>query len=76
MYHTGMTTYQLNEVTSSKWQHISKPAQIAERRLISAILDGTFAINHLPGERELAEFLGHPPHPERDPRSTGARRLG
>ena len=59
MYHTGMTTYQLNEVTPSRWQHISKPAQIAERRLISAILDGTFAINsHLPGERELAEFLG------------------
>ncbi|NLN70357.1 MAG: fatty acid metabolism transcriptional regulator FadR [Chloroflexi bacterium] len=54
-----MTTYQLEEKPKQEWQRISRPAQIAEHRLISAILDGTFKINsNLPGERELAERLG------------------
>jgi GntR family negative regulator for fad regulon and positive regulator of fabA len=54
-----MTTYQHEANSKPEWQRISKPAHIAEQRLISAILDGTFAINsHLPGERELAERLG------------------
>lgn len=54
-----MTSYQLNSEVHQNWQHISKPAQIAERRLIEAILDGTFPVNsHLPGERELATALG------------------
>lgn len=54
-----MTTYQLGPEIRSSWRQISKPAQIAENRLIDAILEGTFPINsHLPGERELAESLG------------------
>jgi GntR family negative regulator for fad regulon and positive regulator of fabA len=54
-----MTSYQLSTQTRPEWQRISKPAQIAENRLISAILEGTFPINsHLPGERDLAEYLG------------------
>ena len=59
VYHTGMTTYQLDSKTTSGWQRISKPAQIAERRLIEGIVEGVFPIDsHLPGERELAEALG------------------
>lgn len=54
-----MTTYQLNSEISAHWRSIRKPAQIAENRLIEAILDRTFPINsHLPGERELAKYLG------------------
>jgi len=54
-----MTTYQFAEETDSPWKPIQKPAEIAETRLISAILEGRFPINsHLPGERELAEILG------------------
>jgi GntR family negative regulator for fad regulon and positive regulator of fabA len=54
-----MTTYQFSASSRPEWQRISKPAQIAENRLISAILEGTFPINsHLPGERDLAEYLG------------------
>jgi GntR family transcriptional regulator, negative regulator for fad regulon and positive regulator of fabA len=54
-----MTTYQLNAELTQNWQHIRKPAEIAEARIIQAILEDTFPINsHLPGERELAEFLG------------------
>jgi GntR family negative regulator for fad regulon and positive regulator of fabA len=41
------------------WNPIPKPAEIAERRLLEAILDGTFAINSsLPGERHLAAQIG------------------
>jgi GntR family transcriptional regulator, negative regulator for fad regulon and positive regulator of fabA len=54
-----MTTYQLKSEVAKSWQQIRKPAEIAEARLIQAILDNTFPItSHLPGERELAEFLG------------------
>jgi GntR family transcriptional regulator, negative regulator for fad regulon and positive regulator of fabA len=54
-----MTTYQLNSDLAQTWQNIRKPAEIAETRIIQAILDNTFPINsHLPGERELADFLG------------------
>ncbi len=54
-----MTTYQLNKHQSPSWKPVQKPAEIAENRLIEAILDGTFPTNsHLPGERELAESLG------------------
>ena len=54
-----MTTYQFTEETDLPWKPIQKPAEIAEARLISAILEGYFPINsHLPGERELAESLG------------------
>jgi len=41
------------------WEIQPKPAELAENRLVEAILDGTFAINSsLPPERELAESLG------------------
>lgn len=41
------------------WEIPLKPAEIAEKRLIAAILEGHFQINTtLPGERELAEQLG------------------
>lgn len=54
-----MTTYQLNKNSSPGWQPVQKPAEIAETRLIEAILEGAFPINsNLPGERELAESLG------------------
>jgi GntR family transcriptional regulator, negative regulator for fad regulon and positive regulator of fabA len=54
-----MTTYQLNSKNTQKWQQIRKPAEIAETRIIQAILDHKFPINsYLPGERELAESLG------------------
>lgn len=42
-----------------QWDSIQKPAGIAERRLLEAILSGHFAVNsYLPGERELAEQIG------------------
>jgi len=54
-----MTTYQLSQKNHQNWQTVKKPAEIAESRLIKAILEGAFPINsHLPGERELAESLG------------------
>jgi GntR family negative regulator for fad regulon and positive regulator of fabA len=54
-----MTTYQLNPKTNATWRPISKPAEIAESRLIKAIVEGIFPVNsHLPGERELAESIG------------------
>jgi len=59
VYHTGMTTYQSDPLAKLSWQPLQKPAEIAETRLIEAILDGTFPINnHLPGERDLSEMLG------------------
>lgn len=41
------------------WDPVPKPAEIAETRLLEAILDGTFPIDsHLPGERDLAAQIG------------------
>ncbi len=41
------------------WEIPPKPAELAENRLVEAILDGTFPINsNLPPERELSESLG------------------
>jgi len=41
------------------WQPVPKPAEIAEQRLLEAILGGRFAVNtSLPGERDLAAQLG------------------
>lgn len=43
----------------TQWEAPMKPAELAENRLVEAILDGTFPINStLPPERELAEQLG------------------
>src|SRR5512140_2468952 len=43
----------------NKWKPIQKPAEIAERRLLDAILSGRFAVNSvLPGERDLAIQIG------------------
>lgn len=54
-----MTTYQPDLFSSVSWQPIQKPTEIAEYRLVSSILDGTFPIDStLPAERELAEMLG------------------
>jgi len=42
-----------------KWNPIQKPAEIAEGRLLDAILSGHFAANsYLPGERDLAAQIG------------------
>ena len=41
------------------WQPLPKPAEIAEGRLLEAILSGHFPVNSsLPGERDLATQLG------------------
>lgn len=41
------------------WQPIPKPAEIAESRLLEAILTGSFAVHsNLPAERELAAQIG------------------
>ena len=41
------------------WNPIQKPAEIAEQRLLEAILSGHFAVNtNLPGERDLAAQVG------------------
>ncbi len=41
------------------WTPILRPAEIAEQRLLEAMLAGRFAINSsLPGERDLAEQIG------------------
>jgi GntR family negative regulator for fad regulon and positive regulator of fabA len=54
-----MTTDQFVQEGEPPWEPIQKPAEIAETRLIRAILEGAYPINsHLPGERELAEILG------------------
>ncbi len=43
----------------NKWNPIQKPAEIAEQRLLDAILSGHFAVNsYLPGERDLAAQIG------------------
>lgn len=42
-----------------EWDVPARPAELAESRLVEAILDGTFPVNSsLPPERELAEQLG------------------
>lgn len=42
-----------------EWQPLQKPAEMAESRLLEAILSGHFSINsNLPPERELAEQIG------------------
>ena len=54
-----MTTYQSKSNKSNNWHPILKPAEMAESRLVEAILNNTFPINsNLPGERELSEMLG------------------
>ncbi len=41
------------------WQPLQKPAEMAESRLLEAILSGHFPINsNIPGERDLAEQIG------------------
>jgi GntR family negative regulator for fad regulon and positive regulator of fabA len=43
----------------NNWNPLPKPAEIAETRLLEAILDGTFPIDSsLPGERDLAVKIG------------------
>jgi len=57
MYNTGKTTYQYG--VHMNWDPITKPAEIAEKRLLEAIIEGAFPIgSHLPGERDLAAQLG------------------
>lgn len=42
-----------------EWKPIQKPAELAENRLLEAILNGHFPVNSsLPAERELAESIG------------------
>ncbi len=54
-----MTTYQPDLFSSVSWRPIQKPTEIAEYRLVSGILDGTFPVDStLPAERELSEILG------------------
>lgn len=46
-------------MNSNHWMPPERPAELTERRIISAILDGTFAVEgNLPAERELAVQLG------------------
>ncbi len=41
------------------WQPVQKPAEMAESRLLDAILSGHFPVNsNLPSERDLAEQIG------------------
>lgn len=43
----------------TSWEVPPKPTELAESRLVDAILDGTFPVNStLPPERELAEQIG------------------
>jgi GntR family transcriptional regulator, negative regulator for fad regulon and positive regulator of fabA len=43
----------------NEWDSPQKPAELTEKRLIEAILDGRFPVNsNLPPERELCEMLG------------------
>ncbi len=54
-----MTTYQSEITQIPDWKPIEKPAEIAERRLVEAILGDVFPTNTvLPAERELADSLG------------------
>jgi GntR family negative regulator for fad regulon and positive regulator of fabA len=42
-----------------QWDRVQRPAEIAEQRLLKAILSGHFAVNTtLPGERNLAAQIG------------------
>jgi len=46
-------------MTNSSWLPPEKPAELTERRIIAAILDGSFPVDtFIPAERELAEQLG------------------
>ena len=43
----------------NQWNRVQRPAEIAEQRLLEAILSGLFATNStLPGERDLAAQIG------------------
>lgn len=43
----------------NQWNRVQRPAEIAEQRLLDAILSGHFAVNtYLPGERDLATQIG------------------
>ncbi|MBN1453925.1 MAG: fatty acid metabolism transcriptional regulator FadR [Anaerolineales bacterium] len=43
----------------NQWNRVQRPAEVAEQRLLEAILSGHFAINStLPGERDLATQIG------------------
>ena len=43
----------------NQWKRVQRPAEVAEHRLLEAILNGPFAINStLPGERDLAAQIG------------------
>ncbi len=43
----------------NQWNRIQRPAEVAEQRLLEAILSGCFATNStLPGERDLATQIG------------------
>jgi len=43
----------------NQWNRVQRPAEIAEHRLLDAILSGHFAVNtYLPGERDLAAQIG------------------
>lgn len=54
-----MTTYQLDINSNNSLYQIAKPTEIAEERLLTAILDNFFPVNsYLPGERDLAVQLG------------------
>ncbi len=54
-----MTTYQLGPNGNNSFYQVAKPTEIAEERLLTAILDKVFPVNSaLPGERDLAAQLG------------------
>jgi GntR family transcriptional regulator, negative regulator for fad regulon and positive regulator of fabA len=43
----------------NQWNRVQRPAQVAEQRLLEAIVSGHFAVNtYLPGERDLAAQIG------------------
>jgi GntR family negative regulator for fad regulon and positive regulator of fabA len=43
----------------NQWNRVPRPAEVAEQRLLEAILSGHFAVNsYLPGERDLAAQVG------------------
>jgi GntR family negative regulator for fad regulon and positive regulator of fabA len=46
-------------MANTNWKPLEKPAELSERRIITAILDDTFAVDsNLPAERDLAVQLG------------------
>jgi len=54
-----MTTYQSNINYAIHHAQIAKPAEVAEERLVRAILENVYPVNStLPGERDLASQLG------------------